>query len=104
MPKRRLMWHLFPSYVLVALAVALGIGWTALGLVERTFVDAARTELRARAAFLSGQVGPDPRDVDHFAKLARAYHQATGIRVALVLADGKVVFDSQERPQELAES
>jgi two-component system, OmpR family, phosphate regulon sensor histidine kinase PhoR len=104
MPKRRLMWRLFPSYVLVALAMALGIGWTALGLVERTFVDAARADLRAQAAFLSGQLEPDASDVDHFAKLARAYHQATGIRAALVLADGKVAFDSQERPQELADS
>jgi two-component system phosphate regulon sensor histidine kinase PhoR len=101
MPKRRLLWYLFPSYCLVALAAVLGVGWMALVLFENSYLAAARADLQSRSDFLIGQLGEIPSRGTPFVSLARAYHASTGIRIALVLGDGKVDFDSQDRPQEL---
>ena len=54
MPKRRLLWYLFPSYALLILAAVLAIGWMALVLVENSYLASARTDMRARANFLAG--------------------------------------------------
>ena len=101
MPKRRLLWHLFPSYALLILAAVLAIGWMALVLVENSYLASARTDMRARADFLAGQLGDIDAEHDGWKSLARRYHQTSGIRVSLVERGGRVDFDSQNRPQEL---
>ncbi len=101
MPKRRLLWYLFPSYALLILAAVLAIGWMALVLVENSYLASARTDMRARADFLAGQLGDVAAEHDGWKTLARRYHQASGIRVSLVERGGRVDFDSQDRPQEL---
>jgi two-component system phosphate regulon sensor histidine kinase PhoR len=101
MPKRRLLWHLFPSYAAITLVAVLGVGWTALRQFEQSSLAALREELRAGADFLDGQLGPEiPDDRTAFARLGGRYQQASGIRVALILRDGTVDFDSQNRPAE----
>ena len=58
--------------------------------------------MQARADFLDQQLGPEiPDDRADFARLCRRYDQASGIRITLLLPDGKVDFDSQNRPEEL---
>ena len=101
MPKRRLLWHLFPSYALLILAAVFATGWMALALVENSYLASARADMRARAEFLADQLGNLSADHDNWKALARRYHQASGIRVSLVERGGRVDFDSQDRPQEL---
>jgi hypothetical protein len=57
MPKRRLLWHLFPSYALLALATVLAVWWVAAAGFERSFLGAARADLRSGADFLDKQLG-----------------------------------------------
>jgi two-component system phosphate regulon sensor histidine kinase PhoR len=102
MPKRRLWWHVYPSYALLAIVAALVFGWIGRVLIERSFIDAARGELAALADFLDGQLGPEiPDDREAFARLARRLDETHGVRVALLLPDGKVDSDSRARPEEL---
>jgi two-component system, OmpR family, phosphate regulon sensor histidine kinase PhoR len=102
MPKRRLLWHVFPSYAVIALVAAFGVGWTALVQFEQSYLRATRADLAAVADFLDQQLGPEiPADRRDFARLCRNYEQASGIRVTLVRPDGSVDFDSHARPEEL---
>ena len=102
MPKRRLLWHVFPSYGLVVVAAALGFGWMALVMLEHSFLEATRAELQATADFLDGRLGPDiPPDRQEFARLTRRLDEAHGMRITLLLADGRVDTDSRGRPEEL---
>jgi hypothetical protein len=67
MPKRRLLWHIFPSYGLLVATAALGFGWAALVILENSFLEATRADLRALADFLDGQLGSDiPRIARRF--------------------------------------
>ncbi|MEX0678766.1 MAG: ATP-binding protein [Pirellulales bacterium] len=102
MPKRRLLWHVFPSYALVVVAAALGFGWAALVVLENSFLDATRAQLQGLADFLDGQLGPDiPQDRQEFARVTRRLDEACGVRITLLLADGRVDTDSRGRPEEL---
>jgi two-component system phosphate regulon sensor histidine kinase PhoR len=101
MPKRRLVWHLVPTYWAVAAATALAGAWAALHVYERSVLDAARADLRATGAFFLAQLKAHSATSEQFAALARAYQTATGLRIAVVRAGGRVDFDSQDRPQEL---
>jgi two-component system phosphate regulon sensor histidine kinase PhoR len=104
MPKRRLLWHLFPSYALLILAAVLASGWTAVSLVESSYLASARNDLRARADFLATQLGDNGPDHVAWKALARRYFQASGIRITLIERGGRVNFDSSDRPQELENS
>jgi two-component system phosphate regulon sensor histidine kinase PhoR len=101
MPKRRLLWHLFPSYGLLVAAAALLLGWAAVRVLESTMLSATRNELLSRADFLDARLEPDiPDDRSVFARLARDIDQSSGVRVTLLLAGGRVDFDSRGRPEE----
>jgi two-component system phosphate regulon sensor histidine kinase PhoR len=102
MPKRPLWWRVLPSYGLVVAAAALTIGWAALAVLERTFLEAMRAHLQSTADFLDGQLGPDiPSDRAEFARLARRLDEFHGVRITLLLADGSVDSDSRGRPEEM---
>lgn len=101
MPKRRLLWHLFPSYSLLVAAAALLLGWAAVHVLDSSLLDATRTDLLSRADFLDARLEPDiPDDRTAFARLTRQVDQASGIRVTLLRADGAVDSDSRGRPEE----
>ncbi len=101
MPKRRLLWQLFPSYVLLVVAAALLFGWAALRLFERGFLEETRSELLGRADFLNAQLGPDvPPDRTAFNRMARRLDESSDVRITLILPDGRVDADSRGRPEE----
>lgn len=102
MPKRRLFWQFLAYFALAGLSAVALATWIAMRVVETTTLEARRTDLQSRARFLIGQLDEIPAS-SSFARLARRYDQATGIRVSVLLADGKVDFDSQDRAQELVD-
>ncbi len=102
MPKRRLFWQFLAYFALAGLSAVALATWIAMGVVETTTLEARRADLQSRARFLIGQLDEIPAS-SSFARLARRYDQATGIRVSVLLADGKVDFDSQDRAQELVD-
>jgi two-component system, OmpR family, phosphate regulon sensor histidine kinase PhoR len=102
MPKRRLLWHLYPSYAAIVLLAVLGVGWVASRQFEQSYLSSVRENLRARADFLDRQLSPDiPDDRTAFARLCRQLAQASGTRITLILPNGRVDCDSQSRPEEL---
>jgi two-component system phosphate regulon sensor histidine kinase PhoR len=102
MPKRRLLWHVLPSYALLIAAAALLFGWLATRILENSALADARADLQGLATFLDGQLGEQiPDDRQPFARLARSLDATRGVRVALLVADGKVDSDSRDRPEEL---
>ena len=102
MPKRRLLWHLFRSYAVLALAAMFAIGFVASYQFEQASLDALRTDLAARTAALEAQLpaGATAESAELAALCARlaAWHD---VRAALLVADGKVLCDNQSRPEEV---
>ncbi len=97
--RTRLIWQLFPSFLVVTL-VAVAAATAYFSHAFRTFYrDQARDELRTVAAVTAPQIArafdEDPGQLDELSKrLGRA---ASGrLRFTVVAADGRVLGDSQE--------
>jgi two-component system phosphate regulon sensor histidine kinase PhoR len=53
---RRLLWQLFPSYLLITLISLLAVSWYASAAMRHFFLDQTATDLKARAALLEKQI------------------------------------------------
>ncbi len=102
MPKRRLLWYLFPSYAAIAFGASLAVGWLAVSRFEQQGLDSARRELTVLAEFLNSQLGPEiAENREAFARLCRNYQQSSGVRIVLLSAASKIEFDSRNRPEDV---
>jgi two-component system phosphate regulon sensor histidine kinase PhoR len=100
MKKKRLIWHIWPSYVLLSL-VAMGAVMISASRVARSFHYEQTEEQLTSACYLvmeqlsalpNGLTGPA---VDSLCKTLGA---RSGYRITVILPDGTVAGDSDENP------
>ncbi len=100
MRRHRLLWHIFPTYLVITVLAVVAVSW--YGSVElRAFLyRQAEGDLRARAALLEerlgGAIGRGETDV--LQRLAVELGDAIGSRVTVIMPDGLVVADTDEDP------
>ena len=94
MPKRRLLWQLYPSYLLITLASLVGIGWLGLHWLEQFYLDQVAQNLESQARYVERQVGPELKADDKLLGQAQSLAQATGSRISLVPLSGDSVLDT----------
>lgn len=101
MPKRRLLWRLFPSYLLITALALLAIGLYGWHSLRQFYYDQVADDLKARAQLLENQLVPIllQRDFEAIDDLCKKMGAATGTRVTVVLPNGQVIADSDEDPQ-----
>jgi two-component system phosphate regulon sensor histidine kinase PhoR len=109
MSKRRLLWQLYPSYVVITLLAVVGIGWPAIYWFQQHFCQQALDSLEARADFVCQQLdeGPARPEVDQrptddgfavppqLASEGARWAAAAGVRISLLGRDGRVLWDSE---------
>jgi two-component system phosphate regulon sensor histidine kinase PhoR len=98
--RRRLLWQLFPSYLLITLVSLLAVSWYASAAMRHFFLDQTATGLRARAALLEKQVSGllSPLRSETIDAICKEAGRLSATRITVVLADGTVVGDSREIP------
>ncbi len=99
MPKRRMLWQLYPSYLVITLLTVLGLGWLATHWFEQFYRQNVWKDLEHRAAFVELQIS-DEVPLEPPARLlaeGRHWAQMSGARLTLVRSDGTVIWDS-DRP------
>ncbi len=98
--KKRLIWQIFPPFLLITLLSLLAVSWYASDSMGHFFLDQTAVDLNIRAVLLEKQVGVhlspiDPPAVDSICK-SRGKESAT--RYTVILPSGKVIGDSRETP------
>ncbi|MDI6854068.1 MAG: ATP-binding protein [Deltaproteobacteria bacterium] len=99
MGRKKLIWQLFPSYVLVLLISVAAVTWYASASWRRFYLEqtAKDLEMRACLAVVSMQerltAGTTPTD-----SLCKELGKLTATRLTLILPDGQVAGDSEEDP------
>jgi two-component system, OmpR family, phosphate regulon sensor histidine kinase PhoR len=98
--KIRLIYKLFPSYLLITLLSLIAVSWYALSFTRQFYLERTRVDLEVSGRLLEKQVlsllSPlDEKAVDLLCKNAAA---KTITRVTVILPDGRVVGDSEEMP------
>jgi two-component system phosphate regulon sensor histidine kinase PhoR len=103
MPRKRLIWQIYPPFLVIILIALVTITW----LFSRTLDDFHREEARrglesqaqlvvnqAREALVSGNIGS-------LKSLSVTLGKQSGTRLTVILPDGRVVGDSEEAPAEM---
>ena len=101
--RRRLIWQLYPSYLILVLLALLATGWYTSHAMRSFYMSQVRKDLLHQARFLTPQFLPlvtplDAAAVDRFCKQV-VLDMAT--RLTVILPDGTVVGDSETDPKKM---
>jgi two-component system phosphate regulon sensor histidine kinase PhoR len=100
MPRKRLIWQLFPSYLLVTLLSLSALTWYVTTSWRHFFLAQTEADLKTRAqlvqTYLQGKFAPEnPAEVD---RICKDLGRLTDTRLTVILPSGQVLGDSAEDP------
>jgi two-component system phosphate regulon sensor histidine kinase PhoR len=98
--KKRLIWQIFPSYLIILLASLLILGWYASRALKALYLEHTAVKLEARVILmeklLDGKLSPPmDRETDALCKDAG---KKIGTRFTVILPSGRVIGDTEEDP------
>ncbi len=103
MKPRRLLWQLYPSYLLITLISLAAIGWYASSSMQQFYYTQVAEDLKASAHVIEEQVLASYKtgDSNGLDKLCKMLGTAGQRRITVIETSGKVLADSQEDPQQM---
>ena len=99
--KKRLVWHLFPSYLLITIVSLVAVSWYATAALHRFYLHQTSQDLQARAHLLEKQIFSllTPLDADVVDAICKELGQLSATRITVILPDGTVIGDSRDTPR-----
>lgn len=99
--KRRLIWVLYPSYLLIILLSVLTVTWYASVSSRNFFLKQTETDLEVRARFFQSTMQdlPDSYNPEEIDRLCKQIGESTSTRITIILPSGKVIGDSESNPE-----
>jgi two-component system phosphate regulon sensor histidine kinase PhoR len=103
MRKPRLIWQIFPLYLLITILSVLVVTWFASSTLKRFYLSETANELESVARIILEQnradfLGESPTKID---RLCKQLGIAGDIRISVIMSTGVVVGDSEEDPQHM---
>lgn len=100
---RRLLWQLYPTYLVVILVTLLPMAWYAGNLVESLTYDRTVAELRAQAVLIADRLGSQIQSETPtiLNRESRRLASISASRVTIIRPDGTVVGDSDRNPAQM---
>ena len=100
MPRKRLIWQLFPSYLLVTLLSLLALTWYTTTSWRQFYLQQTAADLKTRAllvqAFLQERFTTENEaKID---RICKDLGRLTATRLTVIIPSGKVLGDSEEEP------
>src|SRR5208337_812862 len=97
MHRKRLVWQLFPSYLLVTLLSLLALTWHVTTTWRRFYLEQTAADLKTRALLvetrLQGRLAPGKgAEID---RICKDLGRLTGTRLTVILPSGQVLGDSE---------
>jgi two-component system phosphate regulon sensor histidine kinase PhoR len=99
--RKRLLWRLFPSYLLITLISLLAVSWYASEAMRQFFLEQTSTDLKSRAALLEKQISGllTPLNAAAIDSICKESGRLSATLITIILPDGKVIGDSRETPR-----
>jgi len=103
MAGKRLIWKLYPSYLVIILIAVVGILWLASDAFHAFHLEEAARNLQAHCRSVESQVADGLADPGSTAlrEITRDLAERTESRITLIRPDGVVVADSAANPDEM---
>ena len=100
MARKRLLWQLYPTYLLITLLALLAVGWYTLNSLHKFYYDRTAIDLEVRARLVERLVadkfsGQNAKFLD---SLSKEVGQSASMRVTLIQPSGTILGDSHEDP------
>jgi len=101
--KRRLLWQLYPSYLLITIISLIAVTWYASESLKHFFLEQTASDLKVRAGLFEKQVLEylDPLDEKAIDLLCKKIGKSAAARITIILPSGKVVGDSEKDPAKM---
>jgi len=100
MAKRKLIWRLYPSYLLITVVALIAITWYVITRIETFYYESASDHLKNQALTVLNT--PFDRsillDKNKADALCKILGRKTDVRLTIILPGGKVIGDSAEEP------
>jgi two-component system phosphate regulon sensor histidine kinase PhoR len=102
--KKRLIYQLFPSYLIITLVSLLAVSWYALSFTRQFYLERTQVDLEINARLLEKLVVRllSPLDEPAVDRLCKDAAGQTITRLTVILPNGRVVGDSEEMPVNMA--
>jgi len=100
MKRRKLVWHLFPSYLLLVVATLAAVSWYAIIALTDFHYEQTTSHLEALGRVLVERLGSDitSRESGDVNRISADLAERAGVRVTVILPDGVVIADSHKDP------
>ena len=100
MKRKRVVWQIFPSFLVVTLIAIIAAIWFASHAMELFFLDQTAADLKDRIALVRHQIKAylHPLQARRIDQICKEAGQLSSTRFTVILPDGIVVGDSQENP------
>ena len=98
--RRRLLWQLYSSYLLITLISLVAVTWYASKSLRHFFLKQTALDLEARAYLFTDQILEylDPLDEKGIDLLCKKAGERASTRITIILPSGKVAGDSEKDP------
>ncbi|MBD3401848.1 HAMP domain-containing protein [candidate division GN15 bacterium] len=103
MPRKRLLWQLFPSYLLITVLSLLAVTWYSSRALRSFYLQETERDLQARAILLQRQFAT-PSVLERPAvtdSLCKVLGERTDTRITVIDNTGLVLGDSDEEPERM---
>jgi two-component system, OmpR family, phosphate regulon sensor histidine kinase PhoR len=98
--KKRLLRHLFPSYLLITLISLVAVTWYASGSIRNFFLEQTAADLQTRSRLLENQMAQflGPLETSVVDAMCKEIGVSSATRITVILPSGSVIGDSNEDP------
>jgi len=103
MKSGRMLWRLYPSYLLITLVALVLVTWYASASFRRYYLDQAAADLEIRAQLILPMIGPGfhPDRKAVIDSLCKRLGHRSGTRFTVVALNGTVIGDTWEDPRNM---
>jgi two-component system phosphate regulon sensor histidine kinase PhoR len=100
MNQRRLLWYLFPSYLIITIIALIATTIYAYYLLSKNYTEVISKDLKESALILENQVSEYLTSEDYriLDSLIASFGEKTDTRFTIILPQGTVIADSEENP------
>jgi two-component system phosphate regulon sensor histidine kinase PhoR len=101
--RKKLIWRLFPSYMLITLLSLTAVSWYATSSLKKHSIKQTATDLEARAHLLEQQIEKylEPLRPETVDALCKEAGKLASTRITVILPSGVVIGDSREEPKHM---
>lgn len=99
----RLLWQLYPSYLLITIVSLVAVSWYASHSLRNFFLERTLGDLKARAYIIENVVAKNLIEgkIEAIDDICKSSGEMSGTRITVVMPTGKVIGDSETDPAQM---